>query len=59
MIKIWNFHKHSDLVKVNQDVIGIIVQGKVQPMIVVDNTIHSIININLLIITNVNSIIMI
>ena len=49
----------SALVKGNQNVIGIIVKRQVQAMITVDNTIQYIINLNLIIITNADSIVII
>ena len=42
-----------------QDGIGNLVQRQVWPIIIVENTIHSIINLNLIIINKFNSIIMI
>ena len=45
--------------KGNQNVIGNIVKRQVQPMIIVENMIHRIINLKLIFITNVNSIAMI
>ena len=55
----YNFHRNSALVKGNQNSTDIIVKHQVQPMIIVDNMIHHIINLNLLIITNIKSVVMI
>ena len=49
-------HKHSAEVIGKQDRISNLVHCQVQPMIIVDNMMHSIINLNhLMIITNINS----
>ena len=57
--EIYNFQKHRPLVIQKQYVIGNITKLQVEPIIIVENMIHGIINLNLLIITNFNSVVII
>ena len=50
---------HTTIFKLNHNMIGIPMKRQVPPMIIVDKKIHRIINLNMLVITSINSIVMI